>query len=550
MITVDRHRTALRRNFLSRPLQQAFEDGLIDSGVTVFDYGCGRGGDVRHLTQMELEAGGWDPAYAPDAPLRRSDVVNLGYVVNVIEDPAERAKALQRAWGLAKQVMIVSARLNWEAPTVNGRRHADGVITSNGTFQKFYTQEELRSWIDRTLGVRSVAAAPGIFYIFRDAGAQQGLLARSSRRDARRQAVAEIIYQQNQELLGPLEAWLQEYRLLPTPPDIPDANGIIEEFGSLRSAFALIRRATGPNQWSDVELPPYRQSERRFEQNLDLLQPLIDFLTDRGRLPRAGELPNERDLCGEFGSVRAAFSAIRRVTGPERWAEHEARARDDFLVYLALAAFGGRPKFSDLPADLQYDAKDLFGSYKAAQAHADELLFSAGDLQRVRQACNQAAVGKWTPESLYVHQSALSQLPPVLRVYEGCARTLTGTVPNATIIKLHQHKPQVSYLIYPDFDRDPHPALLGSVISRLARLHVDYRSFADSDNPPILHRKEALVSSDYPGRAKFERLTRQEERRGLLSNPNIGTSSEWRRVLAAAGVATRGHRLVRARSEG
>ena len=45
-------------------------------------------------------------------------------------------------------------------------------------------------------------------------------------------------------------------------------------------------------------------------------------------------------------------------------------------MYTALAAFGGRPKFGDLPHDLQYDAKDLFGTYTNACAEADRLLHS------------------------------------------------------------------------------------------------------------------------------------------------------------------------------
>jgi SAM-dependent methyltransferase len=546
MVVVERHRTAMSRTFLSRPVMQALDDGLITTSGSVFDYGCGRGNDIRLINQMGIRATGWDPAFAPKASRQSANVVNLGYVVNVIEDPAERAAALREAWQLTTEILIVSARLALEAQTIVGQPHGDGLVTSSRTFQKFFTQEQLRSWIDSTLGTRCVAGAPGIFYVFREAQAQQRLLARQARGAATfRQGVAEILYQKHEELLLPLETWVKEHGRLPSPADIPYAHRIVEELGSLRTAFSIVVRATGQDRWSGVRLPPSRRSEERFERNLGLLQPLIDFLMDRGRLPRSGELSVEAELCAGFGSVRAAFSLVRRVTGPDRWAEYESKAKDSFLVYLALAAFGGRPKFSDLPEDFQYDAKDLFGSYREAQTQADDLLFASGNLDIVRQACGHASIGKRTPEALYVHRIGLTQLPPILRVYEGCARTLTGAVPDATIIKLHQQKPQVSYLIYPDFDRDPHPALKGSVISRLARLHVDYRNFAGSENPPVLHRKETFVPPDYQGRANFERLTRQEERRGLLDQPNIGTRHGWEQALATAGVQTRGHRLVK-----
>ena len=43
-------------------------------------------------------------------------------------------------------------------------------MTGKRTFRKFFTQEELRQWIEQAVGRRPVAAAPGIFYVFRDEG--------------------------------------------------------------------------------------------------------------------------------------------------------------------------------------------------------------------------------------------------------------------------------------------------------------------------------------------------------------------------------------------
>jgi len=150
----------MARSFLSRPVQRAIEDGVIRDETSVFDFGCGRGGDIKRLSSMGFNVGGWDPAHAPSAPKRSADVVNIGYVVNVIEDPHERAAALTEAWSLAREALVVAARLDWEARGLNAEEHSDGVITDHDTFQKFFRQEELRGWIDITLGVRSVAAAP------------------------------------------------------------------------------------------------------------------------------------------------------------------------------------------------------------------------------------------------------------------------------------------------------------------------------------------------------------------------------------------------------
>ncbi len=535
----------MSRSFLSRPLQQAHDDGLLVESDPIFDYGCGRGDDIRTLAALGFTIAGWDPGHAPDQPKIASPVVNIGYVVNVIEDLAERSATLRDAWELATKVLIVAARLNWDPDANNGKPLGDGRLTGNGTFQKYYTQEELRDWIGAVTGERPITAAPGVFYVFRDHNAAQSLLAGQARTDGiNRLGIAELIYQDRAALLEPLENWVTEQRRLPSPTDLDNTPAIVEAFGSVRAAFSLVRRVTGAAKWADVALGTRKKSEQRFEENLDDLQPLIDFLSDRGRLPRPGELANETSLNAEFGSPRAAFSLIRRVTGADRWADFEHEARHNFLVYVALAAFSGRPRFSDLPDDLQYDAKDLFGSYTNAVAEADRLLYSIADLEKLNDGCQDSPFGKLTPEALYVHVSGLQLLPPLLRVYQGAARALTGNVDDVTIVKMHRQKPQVSFLAYPDFDSHPHPQLQSSVIARLPELRVSFRNYGRSDNPPILHRKEAFIHDSHPHYAKYERLTRQEDKAGLLDNTDIGRRQEWSDALAKAGKQLRGHRLI------
>src|SRR2546421_1213242 len=82
---IQRHKTAIRRGDFSRPVKSLLRDGLLKQGDTFFDYGCGRGEDIELLAAQGLACGGWDPAYRPDAPPTEADVVNLGYVINVIE---------------------------------------------------------------------------------------------------------------------------------------------------------------------------------------------------------------------------------------------------------------------------------------------------------------------------------------------------------------------------------------------------------------------------------------------------------------------------------
>jgi hypothetical protein len=93
-VHVARHRTALTRYSLSSPMQCLWRHGYLDGASTVFDYGCGRGDDVRALQALGLTVSGWDPHFAPGNDQCEADVVNLGFVLNVIEDQCERRAAL------------------------------------------------------------------------------------------------------------------------------------------------------------------------------------------------------------------------------------------------------------------------------------------------------------------------------------------------------------------------------------------------------------------------------------------------------------------------
>ncbi|MCY4510322.1 MAG: DNA phosphorothioation-associated putative methyltransferase [Acidobacteria bacterium] len=470
-------RTAIRRTSLSRPVALALQNDVIRPDRTFFDYGCGRGGDLLRLHRLGISVSGWDPAFFPDEERTPADVVNLGYVVNVVENPDERAVVLAAAWALARRVLVVSARLDWEAANAAVTCHADGVVTAKHTFQKFFTQEELRTWIEGVLDRRPVAAAPGIFYVFRDEADEQSFAATRLSRQKR----------------------------------IPDP-------GRCRELVADHRA---------------------------LIEPLMTFVTARGRLPVEGELPEAPALARVFGSPPRAFSLVRRVTGADHWDGIRRERRDDTLVYLALAAFAKRPRFGALPEGLRHDVRAFFGSYKAGCADADALLFSAGDQDAVDRACRRAPVGKLLPDALYVHHTAVAHLPPVLRVYEGCARQLAGAVDGLTLVKLSRRRPRVSYLVYESFDRVAHPALQSSIVADLKGLRLHFRDYTRSPNPPVLHRKERFVAEDYPARPRFARLTAREERLGLLdAATTIGTRDGWSRTLSHHRVTVRGHRVL------
>lgn len=481
---VARHRTAMARTGFSRPVALALEHGLIGHDTTVFDYGCGRGDDVRRLIHVGVAASGWDPVHASGSSKTPAEVVNLGFVLNVIEDPRERLMTLAEAWSLARDVLVVAVRPEWEVGSVEGSRFGDGVITRKGTFQKFFSHEEFRHLVTSVTGADPVVVAPGIAFAFKNTARAQDFKARSVR---------------------------------------------------LRSA-----------------LPRVTASEARFEHHRELLEPLTEFIEERGHLPQDAEKdPRWRDVREAFGSLRAAFGLVRRVTGEDRWMAARRRAEENLAVFLALAAFGGRPRWSQLSPELQADVRALYGNYKRACEVADDLLFGLGDREKLDFQLRSVPVGKVLPDAVYLHVSALAASHPVLRLYDGCARVLVGEVPGANVVKLSREHRQVSYLSYPGFDKVAHPPLTESLRIDLQTFSMKHRDYTASPNPPILHRKETLVSSTYPGYERFRRLTAAEVKAGLLdADIHIGNRSQWESLLASQNVQIRGHRLMRAQRNG
>lgn len=58
VVLIERHKTALTRYELSKPVKSLLEYGLLRAGTTFFDYGCGQGADVRGLQGLGCDAEG------------------------------------------------------------------------------------------------------------------------------------------------------------------------------------------------------------------------------------------------------------------------------------------------------------------------------------------------------------------------------------------------------------------------------------------------------------------------------------------------------------
>ena len=238
MSGIERHRTALHRTDLSRPVRLALDDGVLTAGKSFFDYGCGRGADLRYLVRRGFEADGWDPAHRP-GDRKEADVVNLGYVVNVIEDADERLATLQSAWRLAREVLVVAARLDADRRSWLGPTLGDGTLTRLGTFQKYFAQDELTGWVNEATGAASLAAAPGVLYVFRDPVRRETFAASQFRSKGRRLsfAVSADLYRENRTALDALAAFYCDRGRLPRADEFMEPGGLVDSFGKCAAGF-------------------------------------------------------------------------------------------------------------------------------------------------------------------------------------------------------------------------------------------------------------------------------------------------------------------------
>ena len=477
---IDRHKAAITRQQLSRPVRVALEAELFTSGTTFFDYGCGHGGDIERIAEQGYESEGWDPYYRPDTPLKEADIVNLGYVINVIEDTAERREALLNAWKLTRRVLIVSAQVLINDSANRQVAYGDGVITRRNTFQKYYEQEELKAYIDQVLAVNAVPIGLGIYLVFRD------------------QTQAETF-----------------------------------RASQFRSHVATPRLQS-----------VFKRGVRRFEDYQVLLTPLMDFLTERGRLPAKGELAEEPQIKAELGGLRRAFRVILKATDQEDWNAIARQRTEELKLYLATALLTDRPKLKDFSSTIQQDIKGLFGTFKHACAEAEAMLYSLGDQELIKEKISNSKIGLKLGKGLLVHFSCLEELHPLLRLYEACASRTIGRLEDVTVVQFYLEQPKIAYLSYPEFDSNPHPPLAAKMEINLGDLRVNYTEY-DQVNPPLLHEKDKLVTPDYPLYDKFARLTKKERERGLLDDfKAIRDRRGWLKCLEEHGSEIKGHQVI------
>lgn len=455
-----RHLTALSRQNLSAPVAAMLRMGLLNGEATFFDYGCGKGDDVAALGAAGITASGWDPHYAPNEQLRRSDYVNIGFVINVIEDPSERREALTKAFELADVALCVSAMLAHE-DSVQGRPYADGVLTKWNTFQKYFSQTELRAYIESTLGTQAVALAPGIFLAFKDVAAEQRFYLSRSRSQLRVRQASILIPKPSKPPRLPREPKIRPTRE-PRPPRLEPWELCPEAFHALCTRWEGLGRDPGPE-----------------------------------------ELGPQPKLKAAFGSMQKALRAAWGRLDRARFDAARVQRAEDTLVYLALQRFRRRAPYRQLDLSLQRDVRAFFGDYASALSAADRLLVEAGSPNVITEAaCRASERGLgWLVEgkALQLHASLVNRLPAVLRIYVGCAGILYGDIEMADLVKIHLASGKVTMIRCDNFEL-PIPRVIERVKINLRTQDVLMFSYGGETGcePPLLYLKSRFMSEEMP----------------------------------------------------
>ena len=435
---IARERTAIVRYELSAPMKVLAKNGFLEGQYSIFDYGCGRGDDLRELESHGLDVLGWDPNFLPDADMVNADLVNIGFVVNVIEDRNERTEAVQGAWDLTEKLLVVSAMLANEKFLAQFTPYKDGIITSRNTFQKYYTQTELKLFIELSLDEQAVAVAPGIYFVFKDKDLEQEFLQNRHRRK---------------------------------------------------------------HSWQHKTQPVVSSKEKEqllVSQNLELFDIFWETCLQLGRCPTTDELATPEPLLALTGTTKKTFRIAKQYYDYKDFDIARQMRIEDLLVYFAVGLFNKRKAYKHQPEQAKRDIKEFFETNKSAQTQATELLFQIADVEKIEEECLRAneelpasvidtELGR--PHALTFHKQYIDLLSPLLRVYVSSALQLYGELDDIQLIKVHIRSGKLTLLGYEDFETAEKPRLKERVKIKMAEQDVDFFDYIDGNDNSRLNDK-------------------------------------------------------------
>ena len=244
----------------------------------------------------------------------------------------------------------------------------------------------------------------------------------------------------------------------------------------------LARRQRIKREWNQLsareKAAPTVDHQALIEKHLDLFKDFWGVCLDYGRPPANDEFERSDEIRKIIGSHRKALHASKEYFGADDYQAAKMGRKKDLTVFLALSFFDRHRAYSRMPISLQRDIRAFFEKPAMAYDFAKQALFAISDTSLIQAACEKAHkkidCGHLVEgHSFTFRKKYIDDLPPVLRIYVGCATQLYGDLDPVNMVKIHMTSGKLTLLIYDDFDK-PLPLLKERIKIRMRDQEVDY----------------------------------------------------------------------------
>ena len=134
----------------------------------------------------------------------------------------------------------------------------------------------------------------------------------------------------------------------------------------------------------------------------------------------------------------------------------------------------------------------------------------------------------WMDEkSLQLHSSLVERLPPLLRIYVGCASQLIGDVDSADLVKIHLYSGKLSLMKFDNFSGCALPRMLERVKINFRSQQIEVFDYSDPYIPPYLFKKSRFINEEMEEYSKQIDFEEKLEELQLFETSGHGPSPEY-----------------------
>jgi len=325
----------------------------------------------------------------------------------------------------------------------NEKTFNDGYVTNLNTFQRYYTQQEIKDYVDFTLDEISIPVAQGILFVFKDKKLQEEYLLNKFKNCS----INEIIFENRLPRLKRM---------------------------SIR--------------------------EKHFENVQDEMTDLWKQTLLQGRILFEDEIHDEMLslLKNEYSSVNRIYKALFENFEMDDFERSMQLKREEILVYFSLTQFKKPLKFRDYNLTFQRDVKSHFKSHKNSLMEGNQALRKISNanllLAAVQESFDNGLGYVHDQHSFMFHRKILDKLPPVLRIYVYAATFLYGDIDDVDLFKIHLQSDKLTLLYFDDFTKRM-PVLKTRVKIDLGLQDFDIFNYTSSQGKQLLYLKSYYLDT-------------------------------------------------------